>query len=270
MTIVAAGVELSPETGSDPSRGNRVTFGSDSARQLLERHGLTQLDRLFELGQSARARHVGRCVYSRTVEDSNGQPVKLYIKLQEGRRRLWPRMTDIRTGQLFQTLAEREWYGIERVEQLGIPVPERMGLFHSTPWSLWFRAAVIVREVRPHFSIDELLSNGRWAAMSQGDQDQILDNVISTLRRIHGAGLGWRGSSSRHFFPERQSNGRWTNWLIDCEGVHRFAGRKTVQQNYVKLVKAFRESGSDADTLARLEKRVGVSMGVIEDMRSVA
>ncbi|MCC7424658.1 MAG: hypothetical protein IT428_30690 [Planctomycetaceae bacterium] len=270
MTIVAAGVELSPETGNETSRGNRVIFGSDSARRLLERHGLIQLDRLFELGQSARARHVGRCVYSRTVEDSNGLPVKLYIKLQEGRRRLWPRMTDLRTGQLFQTLAEREWSGIERLKQLGIPVPERMGLFNSTPWSLWFRAAVIVREVRPPFSIDELVSNGRWAAIARSDQDQILENVIATLRRIHGAGLGWRGSSSRHFFPERQPNGQWTSWLIDCEGVHRFASRKTVEQNYAKLVKAFRESGSDADTLGRLEKKISLSMGVIEDRRSAA
>lgn len=270
MTIVAAGVELSPETGNESLGGNRVTFGSDSARQLLERHGLTQLDRLFELGQSARERHVGRCVYSRTVEGSDGRPVKLFIKLQEGRRRLWPRMTDIRTGQLFQTLAEREWYGIERLEQLAIPVPERMGLFNSTPWSLWYRAAVIVREVRPPFSIDELISEGRWGTMSRIDQDRILDNVLATLHRIHGAGLGWRGSSSRHFFPERRADGSWINWLIDCEGVHRFAGRKSFEQNYAKLMKAFRESGSDADTMQRLEQRIRSSMGAIEDSRSAA
>lgn len=256
MTIVAAGVELPPEIESAPSRAGRVTWGSDVSRALLERNGLDDLNRLFELGQSAGARHEGRCVYDRTVTGDDGRPVRLFVKLQEGRRRLWPRMNDLRSGQVFQTLAEREWSGIERLEKLGIPVPERMGLFGSSPWSLHFRAAVIVREVRPPHSIDELLSSGKWSHISRADQDRILDDVVFTLCRIHAAGLGWRGSSSRHFFPERRNDGTWVNWLIDCEGIHRFAGRKTFGRNFDKLVRAFRESGSDADTLCRLQARI--------------
>ncbi|MCH7751627.1 MAG: hypothetical protein IH898_05670 [Planctomycetes bacterium] len=38
----------------------------------------------------------------------------VFIKKQEGRLRLFPRLTDLKTGQVFLSLPQREWSGIER------------------------------------------------------------------------------------------------------------------------------------------------------------
>ena len=236
--------------------GEWVTYGSDSARRLLALHQLDSLDRLFDGGRGADARHAGRSVYHSDVVDAEGRRTRLFIKLQQGRRRLWPRMNDIKSGQVFQTLAEREWHGIERLRGLGLLVPEALGLFGTTRWALSFRAAVVVRQVPPPSSLDEMLSDGRWNDVAKSDRIAILDATVSALERIHAAGLGWRGSSSRHFFPERDGSGQWRVWLIDCEGVHRFAGAKTRARNYDKLVRAFRESGADESTLADLRARL--------------
>jgi hypothetical protein len=233
----------------------RRRFGSTAARDLLERHGLMSLDRLFELQRAIPSRH-DRCVFPWMLADAAGQPVRVYIKLNWGRRRLWPRMNDLKSGQVFQTLPVREWRGIERVEQLGIGAPERLGLFESRGWSLSFRAAIVVREVPPPASVDAMLQSGAWHALAPRQQGAILDAMVATLHRLHAARLGWRGSSSRHFYPLERPDSSYAMWLIDCEGIHPFAGRRTFDRNFDKLRRAMRESGADAGTLERLQERV--------------
>src|SRR5262245_8876598 len=97
---------------TSPSR-ERHRFGSPAGRELLERNRLASLDQLFERAPERRLRD-DRCVFSVLLEDATGGRVRAFVKLNWGRRRLWPRMNDIKAGQVFQTLPVREWRGIER------------------------------------------------------------------------------------------------------------------------------------------------------------
>jgi len=235
---------------------DRAEFASDTARRLLERNGLATLDALFACRDSAEyCRRDGRCVAQAKVRDEQGTERRVFVKLHWGRRRLWPRMNDLQSGQVFQSLPVREWRGIERLAALGLHVPDRLALIQSRRWSLWFRAAVVIAAVPAPRSIDEMLADGSWNAVSAADRAALLDVVVTTLSQIHAAGMGWRGASSRHYFPERRADGTWNVWLIDCEGVHGFARRRTFRRNYERLCRSFRESGADDATLAELRKR---------------
>jgi hypothetical protein len=171
---------------------------------------------------------------------------------------LFPRLTDIRTGQAFQNLPEREWKGIEALEALGCLVPERLALLRRG--GIWFRDAVIIKRVRPEFSIDDMIRSGAWDRLSGYDQLAILEAVVCIMQQMHEAGLGWRGTCTRHFFPE-QTAGAWQLWLIDCEGVHHHATERAVARDYRKLHRAFEISGADSRTLRQFQMLWGDRSG---------
>jgi hypothetical protein len=78
--------------------------------------------------------------------------------------------------------------------------------------------------------------------------------MAGTMRRIHAAGLGWRGTCVRHFFPEWLPDGSCRTWLIDCEGVYRGSGPRVVERDFRKLHKSLVLCGADDPTLARFEQ----------------
>jgi len=94
-----------------------------------------------------------------------------------------------------------------------------------------------------------MIRGGRWAELSPDDRQEILQGVVAVMQRIHDAGFGWRGTCTRHFFPEKSSNGTWQFWLIDCEGIHRRLTGRNVTRDYRKLNRALAISGADAATL---------------------
>ncbi|GAB4134819.1 MAG: hypothetical protein Tsb009_00300 [Planctomycetaceae bacterium] len=198
-------------------------------------------------------------MYPLTLPDETGSEKRYFVKLNWGRRRFWPRMTDIKTGQIFQSLPTREWHGLNRFEQIGLNVPERIALFREG--LLHFRDAVIVREVPPLYSVDEMLQNGEWEKLTLSQQSNLLAAIMDILRTIHLAGLGWRGSSSRHFYPQLDPDGCWKIWLIDCEGVHRSWSRKVILRDCDKLWRAMRESCASHETLTELGERIGEYTG---------
>jgi len=116
-------------------------------------------------------------------------------------------MTDLKTGQTFQSLSDREWNGLARFRALGLNVPERLALYCHGLWTV--RTAVILREVPPQHSLDEMLKNGRWQQFSAGQRESLLETVMATMQTIHKAGLGWRGTSCRHFYPQLHNDGSW-------------------------------------------------------------
>lgn len=237
-----------------PPQDDRTLFAAESVRRLLEHNGLAEIDAVFARGETVRCRHPGRAVYETTLAGDDGGPARVFVKLNWGRRRILPRMTDLKTGQVFQSLPVREWRGLGRLASLGLNVPERLALFRDGLVS--FRAAIVVRAVPPSHSLDEMLQNGAWGRLAAEERDSLLDAVVAALGTIHAAGLGWRGTTSRHFFPELDESGRWKLWLIDCEGVHGRATRRTVERDYRKLRRAMRESGADGATLELLERKI--------------
>lgn len=234
---------------TDPPSGG-VQFASESAGRLLRACGLDCAAAAFDRGTGTTLRHRGRSVYSLDLAGAGDTPQRVFVKLNWGRHRLLPRMTDLKTGQMYQSLPVREWNGIERFASIGLNVPERMALFREGRFV--YRDAVVVRQVPPEFSVDEMLESGRWYDLPRDRQSSLLRAMVSTMGRIHAAGLGWRGASSRHFYPRWQTDGTWKLWLIDCEGVHRAWSSRIVDRDCNKLWRAMRESGANAQTLAEL------------------
>jgi hypothetical protein len=223
-------------------------FDSPTAEGILRRHGLHNLDSVFRAGSGAQLRHVGRAVWRTELQDDTGGTFSAYVKMSWGRRRWWPRLTDIVAGQVFESFAIREWQGLDQLSQLGLRVPQRIALFEEG--FLWRRSAIIVRAVPPPLSISEMVCSGAWSQLPRSDREAIFESVARVLSRIHMAGLAWRGISSRHIFPQRVAAGRWELWLIDCEGVHRARSRSVEERDLRKLERALRHDQADAETMA--------------------
>ncbi len=230
----------------EPSRRPR-RFGSEAARRLLMQNALDDLDRVFYFGDRCVHQRRGRAVTQIKLGEAGGKTITAFVKLNWGRRRLVPRWTDMRRGQAFQSLPVREWEGLELFQSLGLLVPERLALLQRG-W-FWFQEAVIVRRVPPRFSLDEMLRNGDWRRLPYEDKQDLAESIIDVMHRIHRAGLGWRGTGTRHFFPERTPAGRWQLWLIDCEGVHRQATLRSMLRDYRKLHRSLEISGANRPTL---------------------
>jgi hypothetical protein len=229
---------------------NQVEFDSPTAESILRRHSLHSLDSIFRAAHEARPHHVGRAVWKTELEDETGRSFTVYVKMSWGRRRWWPRLTDILAGQVFKSLAVREWQGLERLSQIGLRVPQRMALFEEG--LLWRRSAIVVREVPPPASLSEMVCNGVWAQLPVTDRHAIFETIARMVERIHAAGFAWRGISSRHIYPQRLASGRWELWLIDCEGVHRTRSKSSKERDFRKLERALRHDRADAATLTLL------------------
>ncbi|MCA9114736.1 MAG: hypothetical protein KDA79_06585 [Planctomycetaceae bacterium] len=240
------------ETG--PRRSSllqKSEFDSPETRAQLAAAGLDSLDGLHDVRGEAFNQRADRVVWTCLLpETASGTERRIYIKLNRGRRRLWPRMTDLKTGQVGQTLTTREWNGIGVLAGLGLAVPRRLALLEEG--LLHFRSAVVMDAVPPADSVDMLLQNGGWWQLSPADRNQILEGMIGTVVRISAAGFGWRGTGSRHFYPERQPDGQWKHWLIDCEGVHRSTSPAVLRRDLDKLARSMVESGADQPALDRL------------------
>lgn len=230
-------------------------FDSPTAEGILRRQGLESLDAIFRAGQGARTNHIGRAVWRTELRDDAGQPFNAFVKMSWGRRRWWPRLTDIRAGQVFKSLAVREWEGLGHLSHVGLRVPQRMAVFDEGLF--WRRSAIIVRAVPPLASISEMVCSGAWVQLPRIDRHAIFDAVARMLDDIHAAGLAWRGISSRHIFPQRVSASRWELWLNDCEGVHRARSRSTKERDLRKLERALRQDRADAATVALVRQAIG-------------
>ena len=235
---------------------SKLIFASDDARAFCHRNGLFDGDDLYSLGCPVYRQHRGRCVNEATLEEETDLPLRVFIKKQAGRLRLFPRLTDLKTGQVFHSLPQREWGGIERLASMGLNVPKRLALFHEGLF--FFRAAIVLREVPPRLSIGQMLRNGTWSRLNHPEQDSLLDAMVSTMETIHQAGFIWRGASSKHFYPELQDDALWKLWLIDCEGVYSRRATRARKQSYLRLFRSMKESGAEFRTLDRLQRRIAV------------
>lgn len=224
-------------------------FASQSAQELLRLNGLGDLDAIFDQGMHVRSRHEGRSVWDVHLRNQEGGVTHAYIKMNWGKVRMWARSTDLRHGQMFHSLPRREWDGLEKLSQLGLYVPERLALLESGFFN--FRSAVITVSIPQPKSIYHMMREGDWAKLSVSDRSSIFHEVVRTMRRIHGANLAWRGTSTIHFFPQRVGNS-WKVWLIDCEGVHGGATPRDVQRDFKKLIKSMWQSGADQANVDQL------------------
>jgi hypothetical protein len=229
-----------------------ILFESPAAEVALRRQGLVTLDAIFAGQASAQLRHVGRAVLKTELPGLGGATETVYVKLSWGRRRWWPRMSDIRSGQVFQSLAVREWEGLKTFERLGVQVPERLALLEEG--ALWKRSALILRAVPPPASLSDMILDTSWLRLPLADRGRILEEVARTLAQIHDAGWAWRSISTRHVFPQRDARGDWKIWLIDCEGVHRARSAAILQRDLRRFLRALSHDHVDEQTLETMRK----------------
>lgn len=250
-TTVPAPIEFSACLPTFQSQPTRSLYESDQARRLIEYNGLDGIDALFALLDKSVHQHKSRSVARVMLEQPNGQSLEAFVKMHWGIRRLVPRWTDLRTGHALLSHPDCEWAGNEALRSIGLFVPERIALL-KRGW-LWFQDAILIRRVHPEFSLDELIRNGTWDGYSSDDRDVVLEAVVNVMERMHRVKLGWRGTCTRHFFPNLIGGGLCQLWLIDCEGVHRHVTRRDIARDFRKLHRAFEISGANGETLRKFQ-----------------
>jgi hypothetical protein len=239
-----------------------IIFKSPTTEATLRQNRLGTLDAIFECRAAAHVRHVGRAVWKTDLVGEDGQPFTAFVKLSWGRRRWWPRLSDIRTGQVLQSLAVREWEGLNTFERLGLQVPERLALLEEG--LLWKRSALILKAVPPPASVSDLILDGTWLQLPIEDRQLILAEFARTLCRIHGAGWAWRSVSTRHVFPQSNARGGWEIWLIDCEGVHRARSVEVLQRDFRRFLRALAHDHADQQTL-EMARSIGSQLPAFAD-----
>jgi hypothetical protein len=237
-----------------------LMFASPATEAVLQQQGLGSLDQVFQKRAAAHVRHNGRAVWKTELRGADGEIFTAFVKLSWGRRRWWPRLSDIRTGQVFKSLAVREWEGLAVLERLGFHVPERMAILEEG--LLWKRSAVILRAVPPSASLSDMILDGSWLSLPVEDRSLILDEVARTLCRMHKSGWAWRSISTRHVFPQRGKGNGWEIWLIDCEGVHRARSTEILHRDFRRFLRALAHDRADEQTLEMM-RTIGSQLALL-------
>lgn len=237
-----------------PQYNGLMQFASAKIERLLVRNGLADLESVLQHVANVPERHRGRTVWSTQLTSETGAPIQLYVKAQWLRQRFWPRPSEIFSVQAWQSHPELEWHGLQQIEALGLSVPRRWALFRGGRCSS--RAAIVLEAVPPKKSMFDLMADGTWLDLPRGDRPLLLDQCLGILDSIHRAGLGWRGASTKHIFPEQLGDGQWKLWLIDCEGVHSGSTRRTQARDHSRFLKSFSHCCRDTTTTQYVEHRL--------------
>ena len=215
---------------------NHSRFASDDVARLLADNGICDLASAFEIGEpldiehEPRAiRHANKRVVKVDVKGSAGA-TSLYIKRQWGRVRWLPRPTDIRHRINLWCSPIHEWRGLRMLQAAGFHVSEPLAIF----WSGWgySRGAVVTRAVPPARSMSDLLHSGELEQLDSAKRDSLIEAATKVVARLHRARISWRSMKAKHFYPEDLGGNRWRIWLIDCEGVYRWASRRDCEREW--------------------------------------
>jgi hypothetical protein len=223
--------------------GEHALFESDEIARRLRANGLTTLEDAFRAGEA-----LGELHHWRATRHRNKHVVKLelatpagaisvYIKRQWRRERWIPRPTDIRHRIGLQCTPIHEWRGLRILQNAGFNVSEPLAVF----WKGWglSRGAVVTRAVPPAWSMADMLLRGELQAMDAKRRNSLIDAAANVVARLHRARISWRSMKAKHFYPEELSDGTWRIWLIDCEGVYRWASRRDREREWRTYLRYF-------------------------------
>lgn len=216
--------------------GNHSRFASVEAEQLFIANGLHDLDAAFQVGGSLdtqhdrrATRHNNRRVVKHDLTGPSGT-ISVYIKRQWSRERWIPRPTDIRHRIRVQCSPVHEWRGLRILQSAGFNVSEPLAVF----WRGWglSRGAVVTRAVPPSCSMADMLLSGELQAMAAERRDSLINAAASVAAQLHRERISWRSMKAKHFYPEELGHAAWRIWLIDCEGVYRWASHRDCQRDW--------------------------------------
>ncbi len=216
------------------SVSEQCRFASDEVARLLASNGIHDLASAFEAGDSIdglherrATRHAHKLVVKLELKSATG-PTTVYIKRQWSRGRLIPRLTDLRHRIGLQCSPVHEWRGLRIMQAAGFHVSEPLAVFWR---GLGFSSgAVVTRAVPPSHSIDDMLISGAFERMAPAGRDSLIAAASKVVARLHRDRISWRSMKAKHFYPEDLGGNRWRIWLIDCEGVYRWASRRDCEK----------------------------------------
>jgi hypothetical protein len=215
-------------------------FASAEIEQLLIANGLRDLNSAFELGEpvdgehkSLAGRHEHKTVVTLQLKSPSGD-VRVYIKRQWRRERLLPRPTDLRHRINVKCSPVHEWHGLRLMQRSGFDVSEPLAIF----WHGWgfSRGAVVTRAVPPSRSLRDMICSGEFEAMDRGRRESLARAAADVVVRLHERRMSWRSMKVKHFYPEEVAPNSWRMWLIDCEGVYRWASRRDRRREWTTFL----------------------------------
>jgi hypothetical protein len=158
----------------------------------------------------------------------------VYIKRQWRRERLLPRVTDIRHRINVKCSPVHEWHGLRMMQRSGFDVSEPLAVF----WQGWgfSRGAVVTRAVPPSRSLRDMICSGAFEAMDQERRNSLVRAATDVVVRLHKLRMSWRSMKVKHFYPEEVAPNTWRMWLIDCEGVYRWATRRDRRREWATFL----------------------------------
>jgi hypothetical protein len=225
------------------SVSNHARFASDEIQSLFAANGIRDLEDAFRVGtpvgeqhQRRATRHINKLVVRLDLKSAEGA-TPVYIKRQWRRARMWPRPTDIRHRINLQCSPVHEWRGLNILRTAGFNVSEPLAVF----WSGWglSRGAVVTRAVPPQLSMADLVLSGDLEKWPTKPRQSLLNAAVDLIIRMQNLRLSWRSMKAKHFYPEEQRDGSWRIWLIDCEGVYRWATEHDRQREWQTFLKCF-------------------------------
>lgn len=223
---------------------DRSQFASEDVAALLRANGLETLEDAFRLGEAvddehlrAASRHQNKRVVRLELRGPRGEATPVYIKRQWRRARWLPRVTDLRHRISLFCSPIHEWNGLHIMQEAGFQVSEPLAVFYRG-WGL-VRGAVVTRAVPPHSSMADMLLSGSLLAMAVPRRDLLIETAAGVAAKLHRANLSWRSMKAKHFYPEELADGSWRIWLIDCEGVYRWASRRDCRREWKTFLSYF-------------------------------
>jgi len=215
---------------------NHAQFASGEIEALLAANGLQTLDDAFRVGQPLghqhfhrATRHKNRRVVKFELEEPGG-PTTVYIKRQWRRERSLPRPTDFLHRINLFCSPIHEWRGLQILEDIGMNVSQPLGVF----WRGWGLAqgAIVTRSLPVELSMADLLLAGKLLEMPTERLNSLIEAAVDVVVRLQWHGISWRSMKAKHFYPEAMRDGSWRIWLIDCEGVSRWATRRDYKRQW--------------------------------------
>jgi hypothetical protein len=77
----------------------------------------------------------------------------------------------------------------------------------------------------------KMLNDSGMKIVTAATIDEAATKVVA---RLHRARISWRSMKAKHFYPEDIGGNRWRIWLIDCEGVYRWASRRDCEREWAR------------------------------------
>jgi hypothetical protein len=211
--------------------------------RLLAVNGIRDLDSAFQVGESldvehecSATQHFNRRVVKLELK-SPASAMAVYIKRQWKAERWIPRPTDLRHRIGVFCSPIHEWRGLKTLQAAGFHVAEPLALF----WRGWGFAhgAIVTRAVPPTRSMSDMLHSGEFEQLDAAKRESLITTATKIVARLHKERISWRSMKAKHFYPEDLGANRWRIWLIDCEGVYRWATRRDCEREWRTYLEPF-------------------------------